>query len=147
MKELIVLLTLPWLCKYTLLCLSSPCLSEITSWPAAGRGAVPRVGAPPALLFLKWLVLQWWGCPHRGVSSWSVVSVPSPRAGLGHYGVAAANAASSEDHTGGKKRESSSGFDGLWRKRLQWFMVILFVVPSFSGANLLQQSLVPLTTS
>lgn len=88
MKELVVLLKLPCPCKcrssFVVLILT---LSERKSEPAVGRGAVLCGGVPAVLLDWEWVVLQWLGCPHRGAPSWSVVSVPFPRAGLGHLGL------------------------------------------------------------
>lgn len=52
-------------------------------------------------------MLQGMRCPQGGVT-WSVVFEPSLRAGLGHHRIAAANAPSSEDHTGERKKLSQS---------------------------------------
>lgn len=56
---------------------------------------------------------------------WSVVFELSQRAGLGHHGVAAANAPSSEDRTGKKKKLSQAlmacrekHFGDLWLSSL-----------------------------
>lgn len=85
MKELVVLLKLTCPCKYTVVLILT--LSEIMSEPAVGRGAGPCGGAPAVLLSCEWIVLQWLGSPHGGIPSWSVVSVPFPRAGVGHLGL------------------------------------------------------------
>lgn len=134
MKELLALLTLPCLCKYC----AYPCTSR-DNVTGCWKRSSSLCWCTHRSTALQVACVAGAGVPSAGVCSWSEVSVPSPSAGLGHYGVAAVNACSPEGRIE-ENRGSCSGFQGLWRNTLWWFMVIFFVVPSLPGLNLPQQS-------